>query len=288
MRDGGLLFSGVPEHDPDSFSDEKFQQVAQRFKVWYDKGFIEEKRNIRLPKIEDFHDASRWVYFIGAPKVQNSVCRFASEQLSDLFNNPRWSTVKAIGKGLKDTAPLAKDIAGHFVQASRHKRFERQHLHPEDGTPTTNRRKDLQQIRVEHCDVIMNAADPVYAERLLKVLKQADSERLDGAIMSGANLGETAFMGMHFAELFHAAHDLIVGSDEPPETFIDNPLTAFILSAGSICLAAGAHKHIGEEVSHIRSTLESRTAKISEELRPAIVEQYVQSQKKAESPHAGL
>ncbi len=337
MRDGGLLFSGIPEHNLNNFPEKKLIQAAKKFKVWYDKDFIEQKRNIRLPKAEDFHGASRWISCVGIPKVLNNTCdlmsgrlnlfdkqhfpkwniklpttedfhdasrwiscvatptvlngtcEFVSEQLSDLYKNPRWSTFKTIGKGLKDTGPLlCKDIAGHFIQAARHKHSERKHLDPEHGTPITNDREDLQQIRIEHCDVIMSAADPVYAERLFKVLKQAKSERFDGAVMGTANIGETVFMGMHGMEIFHAAQDLIEGSTEAPETWMDNPFTTITLSVGSICLALGAHRHIGAEVSHIRATLESRAAETSEELRPQIISQYIQSKEKDTSPGAEL
>lgn len=273
MQNAGLLFSGIPDHDITRFSERIFNELAQKFNAKSNENDLKSRiLDLRFPNADQLREAAIWLKFIGIPRVRQETVGFIREQIGDLLKNPLNPQIpKNVLKGAVDTALLSFRLMKDFAQATK-KRIK------EKSSPSLDDNSDqieAPQIRqhtstIDSSNRILQSADPVIIEQLRQRLEQAQRERVDGVVMGAAYAGETLFMGMHLSAFFGAANALsaeksvVATTNDPENSWMQNPALIVFLSAYSMALAWGAWGHIGREVSRIKDTLRSRAAQISE------------------------
>jgi hypothetical protein len=269
MQNAGLLFSGIPDHDITRFSERTFSELAQKFNAKSNERDLKSRiLSLRFPNADQLRNAALWVNFIGIPHGLQKTGHFILEQLGDLFKNPiNVEIPKNVLKGAVDTGLLSFRLMKDFAQATRKRIKERSSPSLDDNSsPIENQHIST----IDRSNRVLQSADPIIVAQLRQRLEQAQRERVDGAVMSAAYAGETLFMGMHLSACFGAANALsaeksvVAATNDPENSWMQNPTLILCLSAYSMALAWGAWGHIGREVSRIKDTLRSRAAQISE------------------------
>lgn len=287
IRSSGLLFSGIPDNDLSKFDENHYIAIADKRGLWYNKNYLTERLYRRaLPNGSQRVEVSPESVSNFSRKALKTSGHFLLEQGADFFNNPfNPQTWRNIGKGSVDLCILVYEFRN---TVSRNRAYQDMvKAHPE-----------FEAIKIEEHDHVHDAADHNILQEIKVTKADLGEQKRDGMIMGAAFTMEAGFMGAHAYEVAHAGHTLFeenfsdaVHADHSHESWIDTPEAAVGLGIYSIFMASGAFAYLGREIASIKDTLQSRRARVLNELYPQAMEQYREYQEQraeAATPEAGV